>query len=78
MAVIMLLRQTYDKSYNVFLELRDNQNVKGYIIEPHHDGYECKCAMDNKKKKFTRDNPPKVPCHIGCQCSIEKIYDWDE
>jgi len=76
-AVIALLRQTYDKSYYTFIELKDNKNVKSYNIEPHYEGYQCKCSQDNKKKKFTKDNPPRIPCHIGCYCQLNKIYDWD-
>lgn len=53
---------------------RDLQQAKEYhegepyVFRISVSNEQCKCAKDMEKQKFSKNKPPKVPCHVGCNC----------
>ena len=72
---VKLLIETFRNSYYIWRELKDKEMVKGYSIEPHDNS--CPCAIERASKKYPKSSPPKVPFHIGCNCFLNKEYDFD-
>jgi hypothetical protein len=33
----------------------------------------CKRSLDECKKRYSRNNPPSLPFHIGCRCEIQGL-----
>lgn len=73
---VRLLMNTYRNSYYSWRDFKDNEYVKGYTIEPIDKENPCPCAVECSKKKYSKNTPPKVPCHIGCNCYLKKEYDF--
>lgn len=76
--VIGLIWGTYSNSYNTIMKLSDNKEIEfykiSYSIELPYEKYPCKRAQERKNKTFTKNNIPKVPCHIGCHCNLLLDY----
>lgn len=75
--VISLLRMTFSDSYYIYKELKDYKDIKNINIVPQPREDMCPCAKDLQKKKFAKYNLPKVPCHVGCDCSLNIEYIWE-
>lgn len=71
-----ILFDTYYKSFYNLRDLRDHEFVKGYTIEPADIEDPCPCAKERSQKKYPKGSPPKVPCHIGCNCYLSRILDY--
>ena len=69
---VRLLMDTYRNSYYSWRELKDTKYVKGYTVETLYKEYPCNCAKELSKKKYSKNMPPKVPCHIGCTSLLHK------
>lgn len=73
----ILLTQTFRNSSYSWRELKeDNEIIKGYKIEPLHNRNYCKKAIECSKKKYSKNSPPKIPFHIGCNCFLHKELDF--
>lgn len=74
---VRLLMDTYLNSFYKRREIMDDKYVAAYIIKPS-TAFEdpCPCSVDRSKKKYPKDNPPKIPCHVGCSCMLYKEYDF--
>lgn len=75
--VVKLLVDTYRNASYATNSLKDRQYVKEYQVE--YWGREesmCPCAKDLVNKKYPRARPPKIPYHIGCNCSLRQEYDF--
>jgi hypothetical protein len=45
-------------------------NILGWHISPVNDGSTCKFCEKMSKKRFPKNQYPKVPLHIGCRCAV--------
>jgi hypothetical protein len=73
---VKLLMDTYRKSFYSWLNLKDIEYVKGYRVEPLDTEDPCPCAKERSTKTYSKNNPPKVPCHVGCNCFLNKKYNF--
>jgi hypothetical protein len=73
--VANLVINTYQNSYYSYRDLQDKEYVKGYKVI-RYDNNDCPCAKDLAKKSYLKNNPPKVPCHIGCNCHLEAEFNF--
>lgn len=76
--VVKLLVDTYRSASYATNSLKDKEYVKEYQVE--YWGKEesmCPCAKDLVNKKYPRARPPKIPYHIGCNCSLRQEYDFN-
>lgn len=70
-ARILLL--TYSHAQYSATDLKQARDYHGndpYVFRVSASNEQCKCAKDMEKQKFPKDKPPKVPCHVGCNCSL--------
>ena len=74
---VRLLCYTYNHSYYAWRDLNNTTESKylnvGYTTVPHPTN-NCLCAKVMSLKKYTKNNPPRVPCHIGCACSLRTYW----
>jgi hypothetical protein len=76
--VVCLLIDTYRNSCFTIETLLDKEDVKGYTVSNYDpEKFMCPCAKKLINKNYPKSRPPKIPYHIGCTCSLEKIYDFD-
>jgi len=71
-ARILLL--TYSHAQYSARDLHQAKEYHGnepYVFRVSASNEQCKCAKDMEKQKFPRNNPPKVPCHVGCNCWLK-------
>lgn len=73
---VQLLMDTFRNSFYSWRDLKDKEFIKGYTIEPLDKEDPCPRALDRSKRKYPKSSPPKVPCHIGCNCFLNKEYDF--
>lgn len=71
---IRLLVDTYRKSASSWRDLKYKEYIKGYTIEPSNKENPCPYAKERSEKKYSKNDPPKVPFHIGCNCYLSKEY----
>jgi hypothetical protein len=74
---VRLLMDTFRNSFYSWRDLKDKEYVKGYKVEPLDKEDPCPCSKDLANKKFTKNNPPRIPYHIGCNCFLNKEYNFD-
>jgi len=75
--VVSLLVDTYRNSKRAEEDLRDKEYVKGYTVGNFFGGEQiCPYAKELCKKSFSKSKPPKIPYHVGCNCHIEKEYNF--
>lgn len=74
---VRLLMDTFRNSFYAWRELKSDNNVTGYRIEPLDKIEPCPCAKELSTKDFSTRNFPKMPSHIGCNCFINKVYKYD-
>ena len=68
-ARILLL--TYSHAQYSARDLQQAKECYGnepYVFRVSAHNEQCKCAKDMEKQKFPKNKPPKVPCHVGCNC----------
>lgn len=76
--VVGLLVDTYHNANYSMQTLKDKEYVKEYKVE--HWGNEenmCPCAKELIDKKYPKARPPKIPYHIGCNCSLRQEYNFN-
>ena len=71
-----LLMDTFRNSFYSWRDLKDKEYIKGYTIEPLDKEDPCPYALERSKKKYPKNSPPEVPCHIGCNCFLNKELDF--
>jgi hypothetical protein len=74
---VRLLIDTYRKSFSTWRDLKDKRYVKGYEIMLVDKEDPCPCAKERSLKKYSKNNPPKVPCHVGCNCLLSIEHNFD-
>jgi hypothetical protein len=75
--VVGLLVDTYLNANYSAQTLKDKEYVKEYKVE--YWGNEenmCPCAKELINKKYPKARPPKIPYHIGCNCSLRQEYNF--
>lgn len=71
--VVSLLVDTYRNANYSTQTLQDKEYVKGYVVECWGDDENmCPCAKELINKRFPKARPPKIPYHIGCDCSLRQ------
>lgn len=76
--VVELLETTYSNTYDFDRNKKeDSEYMKGYKIEYHREDIHCQCCKEHSKKTYSINNLPHFPLHIGCDCFIDIIYDFD-
>lgn len=74
---VKLLTQTFRNSFYSWRELKeDREYIKGYKVQPLHNENACPKAIECSKKKYSKNSPPKVPFHIGCDCYLNQELDF--
>jgi uncharacterized protein (DUF433 family) len=76
--VVRLLVDTYRNANYSAQTLKDKEYVKEYKVE--YWGNEenmCPCAKELINKKYPKARPPKIPYHIGCNCSLRQEYNFN-
>ena len=74
---VKLLTETFRNSFYSWRELKeDKEYIKSYTVEPLHNENVCPKAIECSKKKYSKNSPPKVPFHIGCDCYLNKDLDF--
>lgn len=67
---IRLLLNTYNAAKHAYQHTKDLTTLKrlykGCSVGCTNEF--CQCAKDRMQQKYSIDNLPKVPCHIGCSC----------
>jgi hypothetical protein len=74
---VRLLINTFNDSLYSWRDLRNKKDIIGYSVEPLNKEDPCPCAKDRSEKKYPKNSPPKMPCHVGCNCFLNKEYDFD-
>lgn len=74
--VVNMLVNTYQQSYLSYSTLkRDKKYVKEYKVYCYDEIEDmCPCAKDLISKVYPKSNPPIIPFHIGCNCSLQEEY----
>lgn len=76
--VVGLLVDTYRNANYSAQTLKDKEYVKEYKVECRgNEENMCPCAKDLINKKYPKSRPPKIPYHIGCNCSLRQEYDFN-
>lgn len=75
--VVGLLMDTYRNANYSTQTLKDKKYVKEYKVESwSNEENMCPCAKELINKKYPKTRPPKIPYHIGCNCSLRQEYDF--
>jgi hypothetical protein len=74
---VRLLMETFQNSYYSWRDLKDDKYVVSYKIKPNDSYNPCPMANDLSLKTFSKKNPPKMPCHIGCTCFLDREFNYD-
>lgn len=76
--VVGLLVDTYRNANYSAQTLKDKEYVKEYKVECWgNEENMCPCAKDLINKKYPKARPPKIPYHIGCNCSLRQEYNFN-
>lgn len=75
--VVTLLVETHANANYTAQTLKDKEFVKEYKVENFDGAGMCPCAKELIKKTYPKSRPPKIPYHIGCNCSIGQEYKFD-
>jgi hypothetical protein len=76
--VVELLVSTYRNSIYSAQALKDKEYVREYKIDCwSNEENMCPCAKDLIKKTYPKGKPPKIPYHIGCNCSLRQEYNFN-
>jgi uncharacterized protein (DUF433 family) len=76
--VVGLLMSTYYNANYSTQTLKDKKYVKEYKVESwSNEENMCPCAKELINKKYPKTRPPKIPYHIGCNCSLRQEYDFN-
>lgn len=70
---VRILLLTYSYAQYAAQDLHQAKEYHGsdsYGFRVSVSNEQCKCAKDLEKQQFSQNKPPKVPCHIGCNCSL--------
>lgn len=70
-----LLVDTFNSTYDTWLTLKEKEYVDYYKVDVYDNEDACQCALERSNKKYPKSSPPKVPCHIGCNCSLSEEYE---
>lgn len=74
---VKLLTQTFRNSFYSWRELKkDKEYIKNYTVETFHNDDACPKAIECSKKKYSKNSPPQIPFHIGCDCFLNKDLDF--
>ncbi len=75
--VVGLLVDTYRNANYAAQTLKDNEYVKEYKVECWGNEEDiCPRAKELINKKYPKSRPPKIPCHIGCNCQLRQDYSF--
>lgn len=79
--IVQLLETTYRNAYYFDRNKKDGKEereyIKGYKIHYHRDDIHCQCCKEQSEKTYSKNNLPRFPLHIGCNCFVDTIYDFD-
>lgn len=76
--VVGLLVDTYCNANYSAQTLKDKEYVKEYKVEFWgNEENMCPCAKELINKKYPKARPPKIPYHIGCNCSLRQGYNFN-
>jgi hypothetical protein len=76
--IVELLISTYRNTFYFDSNKKEDKDyIKGYKIEYRREDIHCECCKNHSEKTYTESNIPSFPLHIGCQCFIDTIYDFD-
>ena len=76
--VVGLLIDTYRNANYSTQTLKDKEYVKEYKVESwSNEENMCPCAKELINKKYPKAKPPKIPYHIGCNCSLRQEYNFN-
>lgn len=76
--VVGLLIDTYRNANYSTQALKDKEYVKEYKVESWtNEENMCPCAKELISKKYPKSRPPKIPYHIGCNCSLRQEYNFN-
>jgi hypothetical protein len=67
-----LLVRTYHHAHYAW---ENTDYITGYTVSPANKENPCPCAKDRSLNKYPKNNPPRVPCHIGCNCYFNGVYE---
>lgn len=75
--VVGLLVDTFRNGSYAAQTLNDKEYVKEYRVEcwGNEDNI-CPRAKELIDKKYPKSRPPKIPFHIGCNCSLRQEYNF--
>jgi hypothetical protein len=78
--VVSLLVYTYQNAnYSIRMLKEDRDIIEGYsVINSDKEEFMCPCAKTLINKKYSKSRPPRIPCHIGCNCQLESELDLDD
>lgn len=76
--VVGLLVDTHSSASYAAQTLKDKEYVKEYKVESFiNEENMCPCAKELINKKYPKSRPPKIPYHIGCNCSLRQEYNFN-
>jgi TM2 domain-containing membrane protein YozV len=71
---INLLTDTYRDSESCTEDIKGDKSwVKEFRVEKHEDfvpDFICQRARKECDKKYSKNRPPKIPFHVGCNCNL--------
>lgn len=71
---ISLLTDTYRSSERCTNDInRDNSWIKEFRVQTHEEfspDFICQRARTECGKKYSKNRPPKLPFHVGCNCNL--------
>jgi TM2 domain-containing membrane protein YozV len=71
---IRLLTDTYRDSERCTEDIKGDKSwIKEFRVEKHEDfvpDFICQRARKECAKKYSKNRPPKVPFHVGCNCNL--------
>jgi hypothetical protein len=72
-----LLIETFQASYYSWRNLKNNKYVREYTVRTHQTENQCPCSKELCSKKYSKNTPPKIPYHIGCDCHINQELNFE-
>jgi hypothetical protein len=69
--IVQLFVDTYNQSSYTEFILKNNEYIDKYSVECWGDDEEmCPYAKELINKKYPKSKPPRIPYHIGCDCTL--------
>jgi len=72
-----LLISTFQNTFYFWRNLHYSRNVREYTVHPQNTENACPCAIALSSKTYPKDTPPRIPYHVGCDCILRQVRNYE-